>query len=116
MKGTREQRGVLVRDSNKLVSSAVISGPKLNESEVEAYARMTNVSDEVFRLIGNNRSWMKSYAIAAALTKNPKTPVALSLRFVPHMNDRDIKALAHDPNVSDPVRRATQHIVFRSQG
>ncbi len=56
MKGTREQRNVLVRDANKLVASAVISSPKLSESEIESFARMTNVSEEVLRLIGNNRS------------------------------------------------------------
>ena len=115
MKGTREQRGVLVRDANKLVSSAVISSPKLNESEVEAYARMTNVSEEVLRLISSNRSWMKNYAIAAGLAKNPKTPVAISLRLVARMNDRDIKALTRDRNVPDAIRQAARRIATRSQ-
>jgi hypothetical protein len=34
MRGTREQRAVLVRDPNRLVASAVLSSPKLTESEV----------------------------------------------------------------------------------
>ena len=53
MQGTREERSILVRDPNRLVSSAVLSSPKLTESEVEAIARMTNVSDEVLRIVGD---------------------------------------------------------------
>src|SRR5204863_284608 len=56
MKGTREQRAVLVRDSNKLVSAAVMSSPKLNEAEIEAFTKMGNVSEDVMRIIGTNRS------------------------------------------------------------
>ena len=37
MRGTREQRSQLIRDSNKLVAVAVLSSPKLNESEVEEF-------------------------------------------------------------------------------
>ena len=116
MKGTREQRNVLVRDANKLVASAVISSPKLSESEIESFARMTNVSEEVLRLIGNNRSWVKSYVVASALAKNPKTPLAISVRLVPRMNDRDIKGLARDRNVPEGVRQAARRIATRAQG
>ena len=79
MQGTREERGVLIRDPNRLVSSAVLSSPKLTESEVEAIARMTNVSDEVLRIVGTTRSWIKNYNVIAALARNAKTPVAISL-------------------------------------
>lgn len=116
MKGTREQRSVLVRDANKLVASAVISSPKLNDSEVETYARMTNVSEEVLRLIGNNRSWIKNYAISSSLAKNPKTPVAISLRLVQRLNARDVKGLTRDRNVPEAVRQAARRIVARSEG
>ena len=52
MKGTKEERAILVRDPNKLVSVAVLSSPKLTESEVEQFAKMANVSEEVLRIIG----------------------------------------------------------------
>ena len=74
MRGTREERTVLIRDSNRLVAAAVLSSPKLSESEVEGIARMPNVSEEVLRIIGANRGWVKSYTIAAGLARNPKTP------------------------------------------
>ncbi len=106
MKGTREERAVLVRDPNKLVSVGVLSSPKLTESEVEAFAKMANVSEEVLRIVGNNRAWTKNYAVVAALTRNPKTPLAISMKFVQRLNDRDLKMIALDRNVQEPLKLA----------
>ena len=82
MKGTREERAILIRDPNKLVSVSVLSSPKINESEIEGIAKMANVSDQVLRTIGNTRAWVKNYGIASALARNPKTPVAVALNLV----------------------------------
>src|SRR4029078_9818296 len=78
MKGTREQRAQLVRDSNKLVSAAVLSSPKVNEAEIEAFTKNGNVSEDVLRIIGQNRAWTKNYGIILGLCRHPKTPAALA--------------------------------------
>ena len=52
-KGTREQRAQLIRDPNKLVAAAVLSSPKLTDAEVESFAKMANVTEEVLRVIGD---------------------------------------------------------------
>ena len=106
MKGTREQRGQLIRDGNRMIAASVLSSPKLSETEVESYARMSNVSDDVPRLVGNNRSWTKSYIITAALARNPKTPLAISLRLLSRLNERDLKMITRDRNVSEAVQKA----------
>jgi hypothetical protein len=108
MKGTREQRAQLIRDSNKLVAAAVLSSPKLTESEVESFAKMANVSEEVLRVIALNRSWTKNYTVIAALTKNPKTPPAIAMQMLPRLVDRDMKMLAMDRNVAEGVRMAAR--------
>lgn len=108
MKGTREERAILIRDPNKLVSTSVLSSPKLTDNEVESFAKNAAVSDEVLRVIGRNRGWVKSYPIAAALTRNPKTPLAISLRLLNRLNDRDLKLLSIDRNVPDAVRLAAR--------
>jgi hypothetical protein len=113
MKGTRAQRAQLVRDSNKLVAAAVLSSPKLTESEVEAFAKMANVSEEVIRTIAMNRTWMKNYGVISALTKNPKTPPALSMRMLQRLNERDLKTLAVDRNVPEPVRLAARKFALK---
>jgi len=68
VKGTREMRAILVRDPNKMISAGVLSSPKLTENEVESFARMANVSEDVLRIIGSNRAWMKNYGVVVGLT------------------------------------------------
>jgi hypothetical protein len=104
IKGSREERAILIRDPNKLVSAAVLSSPKVSETEVESFARMANVSEEVLRVIGGTRAWMKNYAIMSALTRNPKTPVAMSMNLLARLNDRDLRQLSTDRNVPDVLR------------
>lgn len=115
MRGTREERGLLVRDPNRLVSAAVLSSPKLTENEVEGFARMANVSEDVLRVIGTTRAWLKNYAIAASLTRNPKTPIAISLHLLNRLTDRDVKMLVTDRNVPEPVRVAARKRVLEAE-
>jgi hypothetical protein len=113
MQGTREERSILVRDPNRLVSSAVLSSPKLTESEVEAIARMTNVSDETLRVVATNRAWTKNYPVIAALARNPKTPVGVTLALLPRLIERDVKGLSTDRNVPEPVRLLARKLYTR---
>lgn len=115
MKGTREQRAVLVRDNNRMIAAAVLSSPKLAETEVEAFARMSNVSEDVLRTISLNRSWMRRLAVASALVKNPKTPAAISLGLLPRMNQRDVKNLAIDRNVPEALRLNAKKMMQKQQ-
>lgn len=115
MRGSREQRGQLIRDSNKLVAAAVLSSPKLTEAEVEGFARMANLSEDVMRIIAVNRAWVKNYNIVSALTRNPKTPPALAMGFLQRLSERDLKRLAIDRNVAEPVRLAARKFVVKGQ-
>jgi hypothetical protein len=113
MRGSREQRAQLVRDPNKLVSVAVLSSPKLTESEVEAFARMGNVSEEVLRTIGSNRTWVRNYGVMSGLARNPKTPLTVSLHLIPHLNVRDIKLMSTDRNLPEQVRLGARKIMSK---
>jgi hypothetical protein len=108
MKGTRAQRAQLVRDSNKLVAAAVLSSPKLTETEVESFAKMANVAEEVLRTIAMNRVWVKNYGVVAGLARNPKTPPGIAMQMVQRLNERDLKMLAMDRNVPEAVRLAAR--------
>jgi len=111
IKGTREMRAILIRDPNKVISTSVLSSPKLTDVEIESFARMTTVPEEVLRIIGNNRIWLKNYSILTCLTRNPKTPVAISLRLMNRLSDRDLTMLSVDRNVPDPLRIAARRKV-----
>jgi len=108
VKGTREMRAILIRDPNKMISSAVLASPKVTEQEAAGFARMASVSDEVLRAIGNNRAWMKSYAVVVGLAKNPKTPLAMSMNLLSRLQDRDVQSLSVDRNVPEPLRIAAR--------
>jgi hypothetical protein len=114
-KGTREMRAILIRDPNRMVASAVLSCPKVNESEVEAFAKMGNVSEEILRSIAMSRAWTKSYGVLLALVKNSKTPVALTLNMMQRLNDSDVKKLSTDRNVPEAVRTAAKRKVVANQ-
>jgi hypothetical protein len=114
-KGTREQRSVLVRDSNKLVSAAVLSSPKINEAEIEAFTKMGNVSEDVMRIIGTNRAWTKNYGVILGLCKHPKTPPALSMQFVQRLNEKDLKGLVTDRNAREGLRALAKKMLTKGK-
>ena len=113
-KGTREQRAQLIRDSNRIVATAVLTGPKLSESEVEAFAKMGNVSEDVLRIIGTNRAWLKNYAIIHSVTRNPKTPLAISMQLMHRLTEKDIKMLSTDRNVQGALRMAARRVLTKA--
>jgi hypothetical protein len=115
MKGTREQRAQLVRDSNKIVATAVLSSPKLTEAEVEAFCKMGNVSEDVLRIIGTNRSWLKNYGVVLGLARNPKTPPALSMQMMHRLTEKDIKMLTVDRNVPEALRLAARRMLVKAK-
>ncbi len=104
MKGTREERAILIRDPNRIVTAAVLSSPKMTETEIAGIARMGSVSEDVLRTIANNRGWLKNYSVTVGLVKNAKTPVALSMNLMARLSEKDLRMLSTDRNVPDALR------------
>ena len=71
-------------------------------------ADLTDLLARSLRLLGSTRAWVKNYSILLGLTKNPKTPLAMSLTFVHRLNDRDLRGLSIDRNVPEPLRIAAR--------
>jgi len=108
MKGTREMRSILIRDPNRMVAAAVLSCPKVNPAEVEAFAKMGNVSEDILRTIANTRAWTKAYGVVLSLVKNSKTPVALSMNLMQRLTESDVKKISTDRNVPEALRLAAR--------
>ena len=111
LKGSREERTILVRDPNRIVATAVLGSPRLTEAEVESFAGMKNISDEILRQIGNHKEWTKKYAVVSNLVRNPRTPIGVSLSLVSRLNPRDIKGLTVDRNVPEVIRKQAQKFI-----
>jgi len=105
MKGGKEERTLLIRESNRLIQVNVIRNGRITEGEIAFIAQMRTVNEEVIRIISTNRDWMKKYAIVKALVLNPKTPLAISLHHLKRLIDMDLKLLVKDKNVAELLRR-----------
>jgi hypothetical protein len=105
MKGDREARGILIRDSNKVVCSSVVKNPRITEQEIENIAAMRTVADEVLRLIAMNRTWARSYTIIHNLARNPRSPIPTVMSILLRIRTKDLQALTQNRNVSEAVRR-----------
>ncbi len=115
LKGNQEERLVLIRDSNKIVARAVLQSPKVTDAEIESFASMKNVIEEVLRLISMNRRFMKSYSVVRNLVNNPRAPINVALPLINRLNDRDMKMLATNKNVAEVLRGMAAKIIKAKQ-
>jgi hypothetical protein len=104
IKGGSEARRTLIRDNNKVVQRAVLQSPRLTEQEVEAFASMSSLTDEILRLIAGNRNFRKNYVVVRNLINNPKTPLDVTLHMLPGLNAVDLKRLTMNKNVPETLR------------
>ena len=114
-RGNKEERLFLVRDSNRLVSTAVLKSPKTREADVETTANMKSVSEDVLRAIALRREWMRKYSIMAAIVKNPRSPIDATLSLVLRLNHTDQKKLSQDRNVPEALRATARREVSRRE-
>jgi hypothetical protein len=105
MKGTKEDRSILIRDSTKLVALAVLESPKVTDGEVEKFANQKNVLEAVLRQIPMKRRFVKNYGVVRNLVANPRTPLDVSLGLMKNLLTADLKNLASNKEVSDTIRK-----------
>jgi len=114
--GGREERIILIRDSNKVVQRSVLQSPRLTDAEVESFASMTTLTSEILRLMANNRQWMKNYAIVKNLIFNSKTPLDITMHQLTRLTPRDLKILSTSKSVPETLRStAAKMITKRSE-
>lgn len=112
LSGDKEWRKILIKDSNKLVSSGVIKNPRITEGEVLTIIKSGSPNDEVLRLICANREWIKVYPIRKALIENPKTPLANALRYLGTMNEKDVSSYAKSRNISSVIATQAKRLLL----
>jgi len=105
MLGSKEERAILIRDGSKLVSSAVLASPKVSEQEIETFANMKNVRENVLRVIARNHKFIKNYVVIKNLCGNPRTPLDLSLGLMKNLLAPDLKSLSMNKNVPETLRK-----------
>jgi hypothetical protein len=111
IKGGSDARRTLIRDGSKVVQRAVLQSPRLTDQEVEAFASMASLTDEILRLIAGNRAFRKNYVVVRNLMNNAKTPLDVSLHMLPLLNPADLKKLSLNKNVPDTLRTSAAKLM-----
>jgi hypothetical protein len=106
--GGKEERAILIRDRARIVQNAVLSSPKITDSEVELFAAAKNLDENVLREIARNRRFMKNYPVVRNLATNPKTPLDVAMPLVKMLMVFDLKSLQKSKSVSEIIRKMAQ--------
>jgi hypothetical protein len=115
LSGGKEARSLLIRESNKQVSTAVLENPRITDGEIEFFAKSANLGEDIMRKIGTNSDWTKKYTVAQALVYNPKCPPGVAVGFVARMTEKDLSMLEKSRNVSEAVRSAARGLLTRKK-
>lgn len=111
--GNKEARGLLIRDTNKIVATAAVRSPKVTENEIAQYAKMRNISDEVLRVIASNREFTRSYQVKLQLTMNPKTPQSAAVKFLNYLQERDLRSIMKSKDVPSAISTHARRILSK---
>jgi hypothetical protein len=111
--GGKEARSLLVRDRNRIVSSAVLASPKITDTEIVTFAKSRSISDDLLRIISNNREWTKNYQIKLALASNPKTPISQAVKFLNYLQDKDLRFLMKSKDVPSNISAHARRILTK---
>ncbi|HEY3169444.1 MAG TPA: hypothetical protein VGK08_00430 [Thermoanaerobaculia bacterium] len=110
--GSKEERRILVGDTNKLIGIAVLKSRALSVNEVETFAAMRNVDEEIFRRIVLNREWMRKPAVVVALVRNPRVPRDITLPLLKRLPVRELRAVSRDRNLAPVLRTSARRLLM----
>ncbi len=111
MRGGREARSILIKDTNKQIVMAVLDNPKIKEAEVEMFARSRSIPDEALRAITRTKEWMKNYGVLLAVVSNPKTPAGVATPLLYGLKTKDLASLEKNRNIANVIRTIAKKIV-----
>jgi hypothetical protein len=105
LKGSKEERSILIRDGTKVVALAVLEAPKLSDGEVEKIASQKNILEAVLRQIPLKRRFIKNYIVVRNLVANPRTPLDIGLNLMKNLLIQDLKNISANKEISETVRK-----------
>ena len=115
MKGNMEARGLLIKQSNRMIVEAVIRNPMITEQEVVKFSADKNIHRDVIKYIANNRQWLRKYTIKMNVVLNPKTPTGRAIKLLTTLKYQDIKKIAKMRGISSTLKRAAIEYVERQE-
>ena len=115
LRGNRDARLILIRNTNKLLRRFVLLNPRIGEDEVIAVTRNKSADDELLRLITERREWMRNYQVRLGLATNPKARLPVALRQVGTLEERDLRIIAKSKNVPAAVSAQARRLLMTTK-
>jgi hypothetical protein len=95
----------LRHDPTPRVIAALLDNPRLTEGTLSPLVHGERTPAPVLELIAADRRWGSRYPLRLALARNPATPLGAALRLLPALHKPDLRAIAGDARLAEPLRR-----------
>ena len=115
LRGNRDARLILIRNTNKLLRRFVLLNPRIGEDEVIAVTRNKSADDELLRMIAERREWMRNYQVRLGLATNPKARLPVALRQVGTLDERDLRMIAKSKNVPAAISAQARRLLMTTK-
>ncbi|MFV2082188.1 MAG: hypothetical protein ACC669_10005 [bacterium] len=115
LKGDKETRTILLKDTNREVYMAVLENPGIKDSELELLAKNTGTNSEILRVVGRNREWTSNRNLVKSLIFNSKTPVDVSIRFLSRLSLKELELIDKGRSLPSALRANAKRLIAQKR-
>ncbi|HEY4588116.1 MAG TPA: hypothetical protein VIJ02_02040 [Thermoanaerobaculia bacterium] len=105
----------LRHDPSPQVIAALLDNPRLTEGMLAPVLHKASTSPAILELIANDPRWGVRYPLRLALVRNPATPLKISWRLLESLRKADLRPVAADGRIPEPVRRRARVLLGDSR-
>jgi hypothetical protein len=99
--------GLLISSDPELIRAA-LDNPYMTEGHLLKVLAHEYLPPTVVELVADHDRWSRRYHLRLALIRNPLTPFARVLAFLPEMAVSDLRDICLDHRMPEPVRRCVE--------
>jgi hypothetical protein len=100
----RVAAALLVSEDGELIRAA-LGNPYLSEAHLLKVLSLHGLPSVLVELISEHERWSRAYHLRLALIRNPLTPFARVLEFLPNIAVSDLRDICRDPGMPEQVRK-----------
>jgi len=89
-----EEIARFLHDVSPHVIRTLLQNKHLSEADVLVIATRKNLPGYIFEMIAKNHRWIESYPVRLAITRNPKTPLSVSLSMARYLRLLDLAEIS----------------------
>src|SRR5207237_8431048 len=90
--------------------------PRIGLDEVAWAAKLPNLNPDALKVIADHPEWGQNATIAAAVVRNPKTPVPVAVKLMPRLPVAEVRVLARSQGRAQIVQAAKKQLIARGGG